>query len=171
MFLAVRPSPAAAAELGRLDRPEGGPLVRWEDPANWHITIRFFPRAPIDEVIAAVDGLGVLSAPTVVLGPEVAILGKGVVVLPAGGVEDLAAAVQVASRRFDLAAGSEGRPFVGHLTLGRLRRGGRTCELVGQPFDVTFVADELELVVSTPSDGGHRHEVAHRWGLVSPTAA
>jgi len=170
MFLAVRPSPAAAAELSRLDRPEG-PLVRWEDPTNWHITIRFFPRAPIDEVIAAVDGLGVLPAPTVVLGPEVAILGKGVVVLPAGGVGDLAAAVAEASRRFDLAAGSEGRPFAGHLTLGRLRRGTRTCELVGQRFNVTFLADELDLVVSTPSDGGHRHDVAHRWDLRPPSAA
>lgn len=162
MFLAVRPSAAARAELDRLERPAGA-AVRWEDPTNWHITIRFFPRAPLDDVIAAIDGLEPLAAPVVVLGPAVAILGKGVVIVPAAGLGHLVAEVAGASRRFEVATGSEGRPFAGHLTLGRLRRGHRTCELVGRPVDASFVADGMELVVSTPDTGGHRHEVAHRW--------
>lgn len=166
MFLAVRPPPAVRAGLGRLDRPPG-PAVRWEDPANWHITIRFFPRAPLDEVIAAVDGLGPMVAPAVVLGPEVAMLGGRVVIVPAAGLGVLADVVAGVTRGFELAAGGEGRPFTGHLTLGRLRRGHRTCELVGQPFADTFTADAVELVVSTQQPGGHRHEVAHRWGLTS----
>lgn len=165
MFLAVRPPAVASAALGGLDRPVGGP-VRWEDPAHWHMTVRFFPRAPVDEVIAAIDGLGPLAAPTVVLGPAVAILGKGVVVVPAAGLDGLAAAVAGVGQGFEVAVGSEDRPFTGHLTLGRLRRGNRTCELVGQPVDATFAADTLELVVSTPGPGGHTHDVAHRWALI-----
>lgn len=165
MFLAVRPSAAATAELARLDRSEVS-SVRWEDPANWHITIRFFPRAPVGGVIAAVDALGALAAPTVVLGPSVAILGKGVVIVPADGVGDLATTVERASREFEAEPSNSRRPFAGHLTLGRLRKGNRTCELVGRRFDASFVADGMDLVVSTPqSNGAHRHEVAHRWGF------
>ncbi len=171
MFLAVRPTAAAVAALHRLDRPTGE-AVRWEDPAHWHLTIRFFPQAPADEVIAAIDHLGPLKAPTVVLGPRVAILGKGVVIVPAAGLDGLAAVVAEASRGFDAAAGSENRPFTGHLTLGRLRRGNHTCELVGQPIDVAFVAEAMELVVSTPGGAtGHQHDVTHRWELIVANAA
>ncbi|MDH4365436.1 MAG: hypothetical protein OEY70_15280, partial [Acidimicrobiia bacterium] len=85
--------------------------------------------------------------------------------------EELAAAVEGATRRFALAAGREGRPYTGHLTLGRLWRGNRTCDLVGEQVDVVFRAHELELVVSTPQVLGHRHEVVHRWGLPSVSAA
>lgn len=170
MFLAVRPPPAVAAELHRLERPDGSG-VRWEDPAQWHITIRFFPRAPVDEVIAAVDQLAPLAAPTVVLGPEVKILGKGVVMVPAAGLDGLAVAVDEVTSGFERAAGSQGRPFTGHLTLGRLRRGHRTCQLVGRPVGATFIADEMQLVVSAQHAGGHRHRIVHRWGLGSTSAA
>lgn len=169
MFLAVRPPAAASAALNRLDRPAGGP-VRWEDPAHWHMTVRFFPRAAVDDVVAAIDGLGPLPAPAVVLGPAVAILGKGVVIVPAAGLDGLAAAVADVSRGFESGAGAADRPFTGHLTLGRLRRGYRTCELVGRPIDATFIPDALELVVSVPGPGGHVHDVAHRWELGGPGA-
>ncbi|MEZ5407281.1 MAG: 2'-5' RNA ligase family protein [Acidimicrobiales bacterium] len=170
MFLSVRPPSPASDVVNRLDRTAGA--VRWEDPDHWHITIRFFPRAPADEVIAAIAGLESLAAPTVVLGPAVAILGKGVVIVPAAGLDGLAAAVDGATRRFAAAAGSANRPYTGHLTLGRLRRGNTTCALVGQPVRVAFLAHELELVVSTPqAGGGHRHDVVHRWGLPSISAA
>lgn len=160
LFVAVRPSPTVVERLERLLRRRG-PGVRWADPATWHVTLRFLGPARPEEVIAAIDRSHPGPAAAVRLGPFVETLGRAVVV-PVAGLDDLAAAVARATAHL---VPTDERPFVGHLTLGRFRRGAVPGPPVGHAVGGGFVADVIELVASEPGPSGHRHEVLHTWRL------
>ena len=77
------------------------------------------------------------------------------------GLDELAEAVRATTA----AVGTPpDRPFVGHLTLARLRDRA-ACGVTGTAVDLGFDVDEVVLVRSTLGPGGARHEPVHRVAL------
>jgi 2'-5' RNA ligase len=160
LFVAAFPPRAVAADLARLPRtPAAG--VRWIPPDQWHVTLRFLGDAEPGAVAEAL-AQAVLPGATAVLGPRVVRLGLDVVVVPVAGLDALSDAVVVAT------AGHGGppdpRPFVGHLTLARLRRGA-TSELIGTVVGGSFDVEEVCLVDSRTGPEGAVYEVLGRCPL------
>jgi len=148
LFVAAWPSAdvrAALAELPAADEPG----VRRVPPQNWHVTLRFVGDADSDHLIAL---LGRAHLPRAVarLGPAVDRLDARQVVVPVAGVDSLAATVRDATREI---GEIDRRPFRGHLTVARTKRGARTA-LVGVPFDTAFTVDEIAVVGSELTPAG-----------------
>jgi 2'-5' RNA ligase len=157
LFLAVRPDDATRDLLEALDRsPAAG--VRWVPPEQWHVTLRFWSDADPAEIIEALDGAH-LPEVTIDLGPVVCRMGPSTVVLPAAGAEPLATAVRRATAQV---GPPEHRPFVGHLTLARLRHRA-ACGVAGERFGARFIADTVELIESELRPTGARHRALHTW--------
>ena len=161
LFVAVWPSPDALGHLEELSRREQ-PGVRWVPPHQWHVTLRFLGESDADEVRSALAG-AVLPATVARLGGTVRRLGKEAIVVPVDGLQHVAAAVREATA--DVGRPPDARPFSGHLTLGRLRRGA-TCDLLGAPIAAAFPVTEVTLVRSTLGRRGAVYDIVDRW----PTA-
>lgn len=157
LFVAVRPPDDVLDLVAGLHRPERAG-VRWTTRAQWHVTLRFLGEvedpAP---VVAALDAADLASA-VGVIGPTVSALGRGVVVLPVGGLDDLAAGVGAATGAFGVP--SPDRPYRGHVTLARARR-SQLRDLVGEPVAARFPVREVRLVRSHLERAGARHEDIH----------
>ncbi len=163
LFIAVRPSVAAADLVDRVPRPEV-PRVRWLPREQWHVTLQFLGDAEPDEVAAALVAApwGRVPPVDVTLGPATEVLGEGVVMVPAAGCDALVDRVVAATGR--LGRESEDRPFVGHLTLGRFRD-EPPAGSIGMPISATFRVDEVLLVASHTRPEGAVHEVVARFPL------
>lgn len=159
LFVAVRPNDDVATALAELPRSPL-PGVRWVEPAHWHLTLRFLPAAEPSQVVAALDD-AVMRAAVVTLGPAVTTFADRVVVLPASGLEPLAAAVLDATRHLGPV---DSRPFRGHLTLARTPN-GVSGGIVGRPFWASFTAETVELISSDPSDADNRYRTIASWRL------
>lgn len=59
------------------------------------------------------------------------------------------------------------RPFVGHLTLARCRRGAAVGDVVGQAVNATWVVEDLALIASELGPGGSRYRDIVRLPLVA----
>jgi 2'-5' RNA ligase len=129
--------------------------VRWTPAANLHVTLRFLGEASVSDVAGALDGL-VAAPATAVLGPSTARLGRGVLMVPVAGLDEVAAAVHA------VLPGEE-RPFLGHVTVARARsgRGAVPASLAGAAVSGSFSVEEVTLVRSA----GGRYEVVGRWVL------
>ncbi len=166
LFVAVRPPPEVVDAVAALARPERHG-VRWTRPDHWHVTLRFLGDVE-DGSVAAVagalrEGLAGEAAVEVRLGPRTERLGRAVLVVPATGLDRLAARVVVAtSPAVPLADGAH--RFTGHLTLARFPKGVARWA-VGAPVDASWTADEVELVRSELGRGPARHTVVERFGL------
>jgi 2'-5' RNA ligase len=166
MFLAVRPPADVMGRLEGLPRPvEAG--VRWAAVDTWHVTLRFFARVEAAAVAEAMDGVLPLPPAVVRLGPAVERLNRAVVV-PAIGLEPLAAAIGRACAGLGGDNRGGDRPFVGHLTLARVRSRRIRCSLVGHPVSGSFPLAEVELVDSVAGRGQHHHSVVHTWPAPPP---
>lgn len=134
--------------------------MRWYGPERWHVTLRFLGDCDARAAIVALGSVahGVVSAR---FGPAVERLGRDVVCLPVGGVESLVETVVAATAAIGQPARAD---FVGHLTLGRLRRGGDS-ELVGRPFEAEMTVTEVVLMGSELRSDGARHSVLARHPL------
>ena len=117
LFVAVWPPDDVMAALAALPRPSL-PGVRWTAPQRLHVTMRFLGEADESAVTAALAS-GHFPAARVRLGPQVEPLGRGVLVVPARGLEELAAGVAAATRR--LGDPPPDRPFAGHVTVARYK--------------------------------------------------
>lgn len=160
LFLAVRPPPEVIGAIGALPRtPEAD--IRWSDPADLHLTLRFLGPVGVDEVTAAIDRLQPLPVAEVRLDPVVERLGRAVVI-PAHGLEALAGEVRRATATLGR---PDDRPFVGHLTIGRLRGDRSDGVVLAQPPAATFEVRSLELLSSRPVDQGHRYHLVRAWPL------
>jgi 2'-5' RNA ligase len=117
--------------------------VRWTLREQWHVTLLFI--GEVDDDGPWVDRLHEVAArfspPTVTLGPKTTMLGPENLVIPAVGLDDVAAAF-----------GAE--KFRGHLTLSRRA----THHLAGEPFDATFDVTEIALIRSHLGQGPARYE-------------
>ena len=144
LFVAVWPPDHVVAALAALPRPSL-PGVRWTAPERLHVTLRFFGDADED---AVVDALGTERFPSadVRMGPGVEQLGRGVLVVPARGLEGLAATA--ASATGHVGQPPPDRPFHGHVTVARHR--GEPPEDYAPQFQAGFAATEIALVRSHP---------------------
>jgi 2'-5' RNA ligase len=160
LFVAVWPPPEVLEVLAALPRPdEDG--VRYVPVDQLHVTLRFLRSADRDDVAAALAAAR-LPAATATLGPQVSRLGRSVVVVPAAGLDDLAAAV------IDATAGlgdpPDPRGFTGHLTVARLRHRG-ACRIAGAPVRASFPVGEVTLVESTTRAEGPAYRTLVRYAL------
>jgi 2'-5' RNA ligase len=160
MFVAAPlPEDVRSDLAARLPRPSE-PGVRWVPTQQWHVTLRFLGEADEDEAVAALERLVAVPA-TVTLGPVVSRLGRDVVCLPAAGLDDLALAVRHATAEV---GEPPGRPFVGHLTLARLRDRA-ACGVTGTSVLLSYPVEEVVLVRSTLGEAGPTHEALHTVAL------
>jgi 2'-5' RNA ligase len=83
------------------------------------------------------------------------------VCLPVSGLDQLADAVRVAT---DGIGDPPERPFVGHLTLARLRDRA-AYRVTGTAVDLSFDVDEVVLVRSTLGGGAARHQPVESFPL------
>jgi 2'-5' RNA ligase len=132
-------------------------------PDQWHVTLAFMGDGDAEAAAAALEGLCAEPALAVV-GPRVLRIGRRVVAVPVGGLGGLARAVRAC-----LGAEAD-RPFVGHITLGRLGQGGR-CLLVGRPLAAVFDVTEVVLVASVTAPSGARHSRLATYSLTGTGSA
>ena len=171
LFVAVWPSPRVVsvlrATVGTLSGQEGAGALRWTGPGQWHVTLRFFGPADVEEATEAFRSAVVPSVGTVeaVVGPATGRFGRRVLHVPVSGLEGVATAVVEAT----MAVGTppEDRPFAGHLTLARSRARGGTdlSPWCGVPVSGRWVVDEVTLVASHAGREGARYEVVDRRAL------
>ena len=147
-------------ELRRLNRSQ--PEVRWTNPDQWHVTLQFIEHCDIEVIEESFLQITAKSS-TAVLGPRVSLLGKNNLVVPIGGLMDLAHQVQKSMEPHEPLKNPFS--FVGHLTLGRLKDANR-AELEGTPLSGSFVVSELELVQSVLGAGGPTHTTVNRLSLL-----
>ena len=157
LFVAVWPPPEILRSIADLDRPAVSRL-RWTTPDQWHITLRFLGSVDDGLVAPLAEALGG-PVVTAALGPT-ARLGGSVLVAPVAGLEDLAAAVLEATA--PLVPLTEARPFRGHLTLARARRGSSVpASLAGVPLAGEWTVRRMALVASElHRDGARYRDVA-----------
>jgi 2'-5' RNA ligase len=147
LFVAVWPPNALVDNLADLPRPPA-PGVSWTKPHRLHITLRFLGECDLDEALSTLEAAS-FPAARVTLGPAPERLGRGVVMLPAAGVDQLAASV-VETTRF-IGEPPPDHPFVGHLTVARFRR--RQPATDWPRLDDSFDVSQISLVESTPWGG------------------
>ena len=96
-------------------------------------------------------------------GPITRCLGRSIVMLPVGGLDDLAATVV----RLTASIGEPppSRPFTGHLTLARGKPGINVQRLAGVAVSATWPVSEVTLVSSELHPQGARYEIVARFPL------
>lgn len=150
-FVALIPPPEVLDRLTALQGGDEG--VRWIQPGQLHVTMRFLGDVDREAATSAVSR--VHHPPVdVALGPATAAMFGVVIAVPVSGVDTLAA--EVLARTVEVTP-DDGPPFVGHLTLGRLP--SRRQSLVAEPVSLGWRADRIVLVESRPSAGRHEHEI------------
>jgi 2'-5' RNA ligase len=156
LFVAVRPPPATLDLIASIPRPEQ-PGARGTPRDQWHVTLVFLAEARLDEVR---ERLARLSAPATMARIEgAASISPRVWALRVGGLDAVAADVH------DVLGVTPDRPFRGHLTLARVRRGRLSKASSQVPPEVlaapaaSFDVREVELVRSELSKDGARHAV------------
>lgn len=153
LFVAVWPPPEVVDLLAALPRPAVDGL-RWTTPDQWHVTLRFLGTVSLDAVSLDVGALSYPPPPTAVLRPEAVRLGRDVLALPVDGLDDLARVVDP----------TPARPFRGHLTLARSRRGSlpKGVRLLS---GASWVVGEVTLVSSRLLPTGAEYTVVERFRL------
>jgi 2'-5' RNA ligase len=152
LFVAVWPPADAVDRLRALRRPSVDG-VRWTSEESWHVTLRFLGQADAGDAIAALatfDG----HQCEVVMGPEPRRLFRGVLGVPVRGLDELAAAVVGATAHVGVPP--EDRPFRGHITLARWRR-GPPPRCPGR-IEARWTVETVALVESHTSSHGARYE-------------
>ncbi|MBW3669120.1 MAG: RNA 2',3'-cyclic phosphodiesterase [Actinobacteria bacterium] len=167
LFVAIVPPPEAVALVAALPRADV-PRVRWTTEEQWHVTLRFLGECPADEVVAALRTVAWPPAPEAVLRGDVRSFGRDLLYVPVDGVDALAAAVAASTR--GVGAPAPGRPFTGHLTLARARRGGDVRPLAraavaGETAEVRWRADEVVLMASELRPSGSRYSLVERFSV------
>lgn len=156
MFLAVTPPPEIVDVISDLPT-KALRGVRYTKRSQWHITLRYLGDCERHE---ALDALGQLraSGTTVDLGPSVSLLGNRIVVVPAAGLDPLAASVDAS---FGEVGEATDREFSGHLTLARLKgrplRDPSLVSVIGAPISASFDCNSLDLWKSELGEAGASH--------------
>jgi RNA 2',3'-cyclic 3'-phosphodiesterase len=164
LFVAVWPSVEVLDAIASLPRPDVAGL-RWTTRDQWHVTLRFLGRVDdVDAAMAAVQSIKAAGC-EVTVGPTLGRFGRRILHVPTHGLEEIAAATVAATGH--IGEPPEPRPFKGHLTLARSRRGDTDLRaLAGATITGRFRADEVTLVQSHLGGGGARYEVIERVPLI-----
>lgn len=158
LFIAVWPPDEVVEELRALPRKDQRG-VRFVEPERWHVTLRFLGEADPMQLSAALDGC-VLAPATARLGPGVDVLGERSLVIPVGGLDELAADV----RNLTAHLGEPARQrFTGHLTLARLKHYASMPRALGMSLSAEFDVVEVALVESRLHADGARYETVDAW--------
>lgn len=163
LFVAVRPPDDVVSELMSLRRKDQRG-VRFVAPESWHVTLRFFGEADIDEVEAALDE-AVLAPATAVIGPAVDVLGERALVVPVSGLDPLADEVVAVTRA--IGDPPPKRAFTGHLTIARVKRDVPMPPALGAMVDGVFAVEEVELLRSRLDPEGARYDTVATWSVPS----
>jgi len=183
-FVAIDLSPEAREAVARaqadLRAAAARADVRWADPAQFHLTLKFLGAVPEERaptISSALDAIAAAAAPIALaagglgafpsLGsPRVLWVG-----ITAGVPETAAVAARVDQAMADLGFPPETRPFRGHLTIGRVRsaRGGRplagAVKRAGTPAFGSWTAAEVVLYESRLRPTGAVHVPVSRHRL------
>jgi 2'-5' RNA ligase len=133
--------------------------VRFVPPESWHLTLRFLGDADVDVVATALDR-AVLPEATVTLGPAVDVLSERALVVPASGLDALAAVV--AEHTAHLGEPPR-RRFTGHLTIARLKPHAEMPTTLGAMIHAEFDVHEVALVQSRLDPDGARYTTISSW--------
>lgn len=167
LFVAVLPPlrvrRALAAAVSDVPRAE----LRWVDPAQWHVTLRFLGEVGdadgVGRALGSVPGaLRAAGVPPVVatLGPATGWMAGGrVLQVPVAGLDALAATVSDAVAPW---AAPADHPYRGHLTLARSRGRGRGGPGGRVPVGGTWRVHHVVLVASQLGPSGPTHRVVRR---------
>ena len=140
LFAGVWPPADVLDAIEALPRAVG---TRWTLREQWHVTLLFI--GEVEDARPWIDRLQDVAAKfaprTVTLGPKTKMLGRENLVIPAAGLDDVAAAF-----------GND--TFRGHLTLSR----HATRPLAGVPFEASWHASEIALIRSHLGGGPARYE-------------
>lgn len=168
-FVAVFPPPGirqAVLEAARRGIPAD--RVRWTRHENLHLTLKFLgdvPEGRVDAIATALRSLAADHTPF-----EASFKGFGAfpssrrarivwASVGAGAEEVRALAADVDAALEPLGFGREGRPYVPHATLGRIRGRPASLELpAAVPGEPRFGVSRVELVESTLGTGGPAYE-------------
>lgn len=152
-FVGLWPSSEVVEALAQRPRPDH-PGVRWVPPEQWHVTLAFLGNAEPERVVEALSGL---EHPTVtaVVGTRVGRLGRGVLMAPVSGCDSLAAAVR--TRVGGVGSWRETQPFLGHLTLARLKNVAACPWATPLDEPLSWTVDEVAVVVSELTPEGSRY--------------
>lgn len=160
-FVAVWPSAEVLDALATLPRP-ATPHARWSTRQQWHVTLRFFGELGDRDVARAEELLATVARKTrgpilVTGGPATRFLGRGLIVWPVAGLDELAGAVERATRR--LGKPPAHRPFRGHLTIARGSAGAdlRHAGELLTPLSSSWEVSSLSLVESHLNPEGARY--------------
>jgi RNA 2',3'-cyclic 3'-phosphodiesterase len=162
LFVAVWPPTDVVEAMTDIDQPKDQG-VRWVPMENRHVTLHFLGEADPPDVIAALDRVD-LPAATARLGPAFDALAEHSLVVPVGGLDELAAVVRRAVG--PLGSFRSRRRFVGHLTVARLTRRARPARSIGQRFEAEFDVHEIALVDSTLHPAGAVYETIAAWPTI-----
>lgn len=179
MFVAVAPPPEFVADLSDFLAPREG--MPWVDPAQWHLTLAFMSSVPVAREDELVERLGTATARVAPF--DVELRGAGsfpdasrAKVLWLGVDESARPSLERLAKGARSAAGvsgapPDGRAFVPHLTLARLRRpveATRWLRVLETYRSPSWRVEEVELVASHLGGGPKgrpRHEVVARLPL------
>ena len=145
LFVAVWPPDGVLRELAAMPRPAAD-SVRWTKPGRLHITLRFLGQcdeAAVQDALAAAN----LPVARATLGPQVRRLGRGILMVPVRGLDDLAATVEAAIAPLGLPPPDH--PFTGHLTVARFKR--KPPPGYRPALEAPFAVEEIALVRTEPS--------------------
>jgi 2'-5' RNA ligase len=161
LFVTAWPTEDVCDVLAQLPRPADA-AVRWTRRDQWHVTLEFLGEVGEDRIEALAGALrvGAAGSPsrTVALGPATVRMGRGQLVVPVAGVDDIAAAVRAVTTGV-LARPPEDRSFRGHLTVARARgRQPIPRSLEGTPVEAAWTVAEVALVRSHLGQGPARYE-------------
>ena len=165
----------------RLEMLQSGfDTIRWVEPADFHITLRFIgdvPPSTADAICEALDSR-TWPRPTVVPG-ELRTFGHAkpsslyLAIREDAALSRLAAGHDRLMQRLGLPA--DGRRFTPHITLGRFR-GGTRPEMVAQwlaangaPFALPFRPERFVLYSARESTGGGPYRMEESWPLEEET--
>lgn len=156
LFVAVWPSSEVLDAIAAFDRPEVRGL-RWTTPDQWHVTLRFMGECDVDWAVAAFRSIEAEPV-EVTMGPRMGRFGRRILHVPTEGLLSLATATVAATA--GVGKPPDPRPFAGHLTLARSRRGDSDlAPFAGLPLAGHWTVDQLTLVSSQLGPGGARYEI------------
>lgn len=164
LFVALWPSPEVVEQLRQMERPVVDGL-RWTSEDQWHVTLQFLGEGDTEAVRDRLAAVRWTTRPLEMkLGPEVTLLSREIVCLPAAapGLDKLARQVS------EVTGIRRTNRFKGHLTLARARNKvprATLAGLEGQPFEAAWTAESVALVRSAAAPGGSRYETVATYAL------
>jgi 2'-5' RNA ligase len=136
--------------------------LRWSTPDQWHVTLRFFGELGPGDVENARAALAVVAASwpgafEVEGGPGTRFLGPSLVLWPVEGLAGLAQAVGQGTAGIGQPVPE--RPFLGHVTVARVRQGAgrRPDRGLLYPLSASWRVTSLSLVESELHAAGSRY--------------